>query len=107
MENHDKTGSEIHGLILFEKHSWDNAVHGMKETVKQGTVIQKKVPELFIDCKNAVAVTGIYQFKGHTGSAFHGIFIAAVYHFIDIFHLSFSGMEGIFNFFIVVNKDFL
>lgn len=48
----------------------------MKETVKQGTVIQKKVPELFIDCKNAVAVTGIYQFKGHTGSAFHGIFIA-------------------------------
>lgn len=49
----------------------------MKETVKQGTVIQKKVPELFIDCKNAVAVTGIYQFKGHTGSAFHGIFIAA------------------------------
>lgn len=49
----------------------------MKETVKQGTVIQKKVPELFIDCKNAVAVTGIYQFKGHTGSAFHGIFVAA------------------------------
>jgi len=48
----------------------------MKETVRQGTVIQKKVPELFIDCKNAVAVTGIYQFKGHTGSAFHGIFIA-------------------------------
>ena len=90
--------------------------------------------------KNAVAVTDIYQFKGHTGSAFHGIFIpaggaetafaaerdklefsavgtaihgtakgriAAVYHFIDIFHLSFSGMEGIFTFFIVVNKDFL
>jgi len=49
----------------------------MKETVKQGTVIQKKVPELFIDCKNAVAMTDIYQFKGHTGSAFHGIFVAA------------------------------
>ena len=112
----------------------------MKETVKQGTVIQKKVPELFIDCKNAVAVTGIYQFKGHTGSAFHGIFVAAggaetafaaerdklklsavgtakhgttkgrvaaVYHLIDIFHLSLSGMKGIFNFLIMVNKDIL
>ena len=112
----------------------------MKETVKQGTVIQKKVPELFIDCKNAVAVTGIYQFKGHTGSAFHGIFVAAggaetafaaerdklklsavgtaihgtakgrtaaVKHFVNIFHLSFSGMKGKFNFFIMVGKDFL
>ena len=90
--------------------------------------------------KNAVAVTDIYQFKGHTGSAFHGIFIAtggaetaftaerdklklsavrtaihgtaigriaAVYHLIDIFHLSQPGMKGIFNFLIMINKDFL
>lgn len=33
--------------------------------------------------------------------------IATVNHFIDIFHLSFSGMEGIFNFFIMVGKDSL
>ena len=112
----------------------------MKKAVEEGTVIEEKIPELLINCKNTVAMTDIYQFKGHTGSAFHGIFIAAggaetafaaerdklefsavgtaihgtakgriaaVYHFIDIFHLSFSGMEGIFNFFIVVNKDFL
>jgi len=87
-----------------------------------------------------VAVMYIYQFKGHAGSAFHGIFItaggaetavaaerdkfeitaagvakhgaakggiAAVYHLIDTFHLSLSGMKGIFNFLILVNKDFL
>ena len=33
--------------------------------------------------------------------------VAAVYHLIDIFHLSLSGMKGIFNFFIMVGKDFL
>lgn len=39
--------------------------------------MQEKVPELFINSKNAVAVMDVYQFKGHAGSAFHGIFIAA------------------------------
>ena len=112
----------------------------MKKAVEEGTVIEEKIPELLINCKNAVAMTDIYQFKGHTGSAFHGIFIAAggaetafaaerdklklsavgtakhgttkgrvaaVYHLIDIFHLSLSGMKGIFNFLIMVNKDIL
>lgn len=77
------------------------------QTVEEGTVVKKKIPERFIDCKNAVAVVYIYQFKGHVGSAFHGIFITAVYHLIDIFHLSLSGMKGIFNFLIMFNKDFL
>lgn len=112
----------------------------MEQTVKEGTAIKEKVPELFINSKDAVAVMDIYQFKGHVGSAFHGIFIAAggteaafaaerdklklstvgtaihgaakgriaaVYHFIDILHLGLSGMKGIFNFLIMVNKDFL
>lgn len=33
--------------------------------------------------------------------------IAAMDHFINIFHLSFSGMKSIFNFFIMVCKDSL
>ena len=37
----------------------------MKKAVEEGTVIEEKIPELLINC------------KGHTGSAFHGIFIAA------------------------------
>ena len=39
------------------------------------------------------------------GAAKRGI--AAAQHFINIFHLSFSGMESIFNFFIMVCKDSL
>ena len=33
--------------------------------------------------------------------------VTTVNHFIDIFHLSFSGMKSIFNFFIMVGKNFL
>ena len=65
------------------------------------------------------------EFKGHRGSAIHGIFItagsaettvttegnkleiSAVDHLIDIFHLSRSGMKSIFDFFIMICKDLL
>ena len=43
-------------------------------------------------------------------TAVHGTtkgWITAVNHLIDIFHLSFSGMKSIFNFFIIVSKDLL
>ena len=96
--------------------------------------------EVFINSKNAVPVLDRNELKGHTGSAFHGVFIAAgrtesavasernklkfatvrtavhgtaerwittMNHLINIFHLSFSGMKSIFNFFIIVGKDFL
>ena len=48
---HDETGSKVHGLILFKKHTGDNAVYGMEEAVKERTVIQEKLPELFINGK--------------------------------------------------------
>ena len=112
----------------------------MKETVQERTVLNKKVSDNFIKCKNAIAVLDIDVFKRHTGGAFHSIFnsagrtkaavtakrnklevtamragihsaakrgITAVDHLIDIFHLSFSGMESIYNFFIMVCKDSL
>ena len=59
MENHDKTGSEVHGFILFEKHTRNDTVYGMEQTVKEGTVVKEKIAELLIDSKNAVAVTDI------------------------------------------------
>ena len=72
------------------------------------------------------AVNGIFIAAGRTEAAFtaernkfkcaavrtavHGTAkgrVAAVNHFIDIFHLSISGMKRIFNFFIIVSKNFL
>ena len=87
-----------------------------------------------------MSVLNIDEFERHTGSALHGIFVAAggakatvaaerykfevgavrasvhgtakrrsaaVDHFIDIIYLSFSGMESIYNFFVMVCKDSL
>ena len=39
--------------------------------------MKEEVAKIFIDGKNAMAVLNMNQLKGHTGSAFHGIFIAA------------------------------
>lgn len=77
VEDHDKTGSEIHGFVLFEKHAGDNAVNGMEKAVQERTVMQEEIPEIFVNGKNAMPVGNVDKFKGHGGSAFHGMFIAA------------------------------
>ena len=63
MQNHDEAGSEVHGLILLKEHTGDNAVYGMEKAVKEGAVFQEKIPEVFINGKDTVAVCGIDQFK--------------------------------------------
>lgn len=77
VEYHDETGSKVHGLILFKKHTGDNAVYGMEETVKERTVIQEKLPELFINGKNTMTVGDIEQLKGHGSSTLHCVEIPA------------------------------
>ena len=49
----------------------------MEEAVQEGTVLKKKVAEIFINGKNAMAVLDIDEFKRHTGGSFHSIFISA------------------------------
>jgi hypothetical protein len=49
----------------------------MEKTVEQSSVFQKKFTEIFIDRENTMTVLNIDQFEGHTGSAFHGIFVTA------------------------------
>ena len=122
------------------KHAGNNAINCVKKTIEQRTVIDEEIPKIFVNGKNAMTMSDINQFKRHTGSTFHGIFVATgrtkatmamegnkfklstmcadvhgttesrvttVDHFINIFHLSVSGMKSIFNFFIIVGKDFL
>ena len=140
MENHDKTGSEVHGLIQVEKHTGDDAVDCMKKAIKERAFMQEKVPELRVNRKDTMAMDDIDEFERHRSSTLHGIFIAAgraeaavtaerdefqfsavrtavhsaakgriatVYHLIDIFHLSIPGVEGIYDFFVMVSKNFL
>ena len=39
----------------------------MEETVQERTILEKKVPEIFINGKNAMAVLDIDELKRHTG----------------------------------------
>ena len=48
---------------------------------------------MYINGKNAMAVLDIDEFERHTCGALHSIFVAAVNHRIDIFHLGFSRMK--------------
>ena len=72
-----KPGVKFFGFIHLKKHTRDDTVHSVKKTVEQRPVIEKEVPEIFINGKNAMSMIHIHEFKRHTGSAFHGIFIAA------------------------------
>ena len=77
VEDHDKAGGEVHGLVLFEKHAGNNAAYSMKKAVKEGAVIQEKIPELCINGKNTMPVGGINEFKGRGCSALHGVEVSA------------------------------
>ena len=59
------------------KHTGNNTVNRVTKAVEKRAVIEKKLPEIFINGKNTMTMLNVYQFKGHTGSAFHGIFISA------------------------------
>lgn len=59
MEDHDKTGSKVHGSVQIEEHAGDNTVYGMEETVQEGTVFEEKGTEVLIHSKNTVAMRDI------------------------------------------------
>ena len=65
------------GFIEVKEHARDNTGNRMKQTIEQRTILQKELAEILIDCKNTVPVLDIDEFKGHGGSAFHRIFVAA------------------------------
>ena len=75
MENHDIAGSKIFGMIQVEKHTGYHTGNRVKEAVQQGTILEKKVPEIFINGKNAMTVLDADKFERDSSSAFHGIFV--------------------------------
>jgi len=45
----------------------------MEKAVKQGTVVQEEVTEVFINGKYTVTMDDIHQLKGHGSGALHGV----------------------------------
>ena len=53
-----------------------SSVNSMKKAVKQGTVMKKEIPKVFINGEDAVAMGNIDKFKGHRSSTLHSIEIS-------------------------------
>ena len=77
MEDHDESGSEVHGFVLLKEHMGNNTGHGMEKAVKQATVLKEKVTEAFVNGKDAMPVDDVNKLEGHRGSALHGVEIPA------------------------------
>lgn len=56
MKNTDKAGYKVLGFVYLIKHTKYNAADSIEQTVKKGTVFEKKVTEFFVNGKNTVAV---------------------------------------------------
>ena len=59
------------------EHPEYDAADGLEKAVKQGTVIQKERPQVFINGKNKVSVGTVNEFEGHFGRTVNAVFIAA------------------------------
>ena len=107
VEDTDKTGDKVPGFIEIMEESEDNTADSLKKAVKKGTVIEEERAQVFINSKNEVPVGTINEFEGHFSRAVDAVFITVVDHFFNVFHDNRTWMEDIFNFFIVVFKNFL
>lgn len=73
----DESRDKVFRLIDVMEHPQDNTAHGVEETVKEGTVMQKERAKLFVNSKNTVSVGTVDQFKGHGDRTFLTVFDAA------------------------------
>ena len=76
MENHDETGSVMFGFTEFEKHTGNDTVDCVKKTVEQRAILEEEISEVVVNRENTMPMSDGDEFKRHTGSAFHGVFIA-------------------------------
>ena len=77
MKNTNKTGDKIFLLVDFMEHLQNDTANSLEETVKEGTVIEEKRSEIFIDSENQMSVVAPDKFGGHFRGTVKAIFITA------------------------------
>lgn len=102
----------VTGRFYFFEGETDLKFHFIKKCGTE-SVAQKIIVEMFDIAPKAIIAVTAFRNKAmnmRIPLEIHGTTvrrIAAMDHFVNVSHLSGSGMEGIFNFFIIVCKDFL
>ena len=77
MKDRNETRSKQLRFILPVEHSEDNRANSAEKAVQELTVFKKKMSEGVIDCKDAVTVLGIDDFRRHGKGTVNRIPVAA------------------------------
>jgi hypothetical protein len=59
MKNADKARNKVFTFVHFVEHFKNNATDCLEKTVKKRTVFEKEMAELFVNSKNAVAMSAL------------------------------------------------
>lgn len=76
MKNTDKSRGKIFGFIHFGKHTEDNIANRVKETVKQGSILEKVNTKFFWNGKNTMAMNTGDKLARHVKRTFLVVTIA-------------------------------
>ena len=77
MQDTDETRNEVSFFVHFMEHSENDIANSLKKAVKEGAVIQKERPQVFVNGKNEVSVGAVNEFECHFSRAVNGVLIAA------------------------------
>lgn len=48
----------------------------MEQAIQKGAVFQEKIPEIFINGKDAMAMLNVDELESHRSGAFHAVFVS-------------------------------
>lgn len=76
VKNTDKTRGKIFGFIHFGKHTEDNIANGVKETVKEGSILEEIDTKFFRNGENTMTMNTSDKLARHMKRAFLVVTIA-------------------------------
>lgn len=77
MEDTDKARDKVFGLIDLMEHAHDDTADSLEKTAQERAVLKEKVPELFVNGKNKMAMGTADELERDLRCAFDRVFITA------------------------------
>lgn len=77
ISNADEIRDKVFGFIEVMKHTKDNTADSLEKAVEERTILKKEMSKLFINGKNAMPMSTVYQLKCHGVRTFLAVFDTA------------------------------
>jgi hypothetical protein len=75
MKNTDKTRNKVFGFVEFVEHFKKDTTNGLKEAIKKGAILKKKMTKFLVNSKNKVAMSAVNQLKRHFSRAINAVLV--------------------------------